>query len=203
MDKERINFYLHIENKILKNSRKKGEQRGNKEYSLLDSNGMKILIHCPPENVHPDEKKRFLQRIQHFRIPCHKNEVKDTEQYLYFVRGQYKYSRTDPVLIEIVEKLKIQSIAKKGRWEGPWDIQEEKEGIISQPPIFPLTSVVEEKEKDYHPSRDFATWNVKLQRVNRQFMRYTPFPVWLYNIRNVHCEMGKTDWVLVATERVI
>jgi hypothetical protein len=184
-----------------------GEQRVNKDISLFDSNKMKILIHSPPENIHPDEKKRFLQRIHAYRIPIEKNEVKDMKQYLYFVRGQYKYSCTDPGLIEVVEKMKEQSMTKKGRWEGPWDIQEEEEkgGIISQPPVLPLNSVVvvNEKDTEYHPSREFATWNIKIQRVNRQFKRNTPFPVWLYNIRNVHCEMGKMDWVLIATERVL
>jgi hypothetical protein len=210
-----------------KGSRKKGEQRGNKENSILNSNGMKIIIHCPPENIDSDEKKRVLasQRIQEFRIPIDKNEAKDRKQFLYFYRGQYKYNRCDPGLIEVVEKIKEQSIAKKGRWEGPWDIlefegdysitlldekiQHEKVEIISQPPVFPSSNSVvatvpeTEKAMDYHPSRYFATWSLKIQRVNRQFFNMIPFPIWLYNIRNVHSEMDKTDWIFIRTKRII
>ena len=188
---------------------------------------MKILIHSPIENTPPEEKKRFLQRIQPFRIAIEKNEPKETDKYMYFVRGQYKYSRTDPALIEAVEKIKNQSIAKKGCWEGPWDILEHSIAPISQtetggtdaggteeggktgnillppeiPTVLPKKAIENIPEMEYRPSIEFATWNAKIQRVNRQYKSYTPFPVWIYNIRLVHKEMDRIFWILEPIAR--
>ena len=190
-----------------------------------ETNRMKILIHSPLENTPPEEKKRFLQRIQPFRIAIEKNEPKETDKYMYFVRGQYKYSRTDPALIEAVEKIKVQSMAKKGCWEGPWDILEEsivapfsqeeitetggtEEGKTGNillppeiPPVLPKKAIENIPEMEYRPSIEFATWNAKIQRVNRQYKSYTPFPVWIYNIRIVHEELERIYWILEPTGR--
>jgi hypothetical protein len=181
---------------------------------------MKIIIHSPPDRVNPEEKKRFLSHIQSFRIPFEKTEEKDRKQFLYFRKSFYKYSRTDPELILVVEKWKQQSLEKKGKQEGPWEVveiegdyfihivdiktQEEELEILPlplSPPAFEtISTTVLNLDSEYHPSRFFASWNLRIQRVHRQFSRQTPFPIWCYNIQNVHRELGKTDWLFQAIE---
>jgi hypothetical protein len=156
---------------------------------------MKILIPCLSETIDAEEKKRLLSRIQAFRIPYEKKEIQDTENYLYFRQSHFKYPRRDEMLIEIVEKYKNQCLIQKGKYQGPWDIQEISCSESPSISYDPLAETEEKKEEDYRPSREFVLWNTKLQRVHREFSKRTPFPVWLYNIHKV-----QEEWMLVATE---